>query len=210
MKNDYANKEDFQNLLSEKLEQLESLLTILDSLGIHDKDSLGFLNWFIEVVSKNIIIYKSKSNHNKQNQETYNKARGNVYYIDFGKTIGSEFQDFHFGVVLYELDYTALVVPLTSVKESPPNWIGNTDLIVDIGLIEGFPYNNKDCLAYVGGIQSISKKRLSKYKDRNTKKYYDLRLSKKQFNIILENISKNICEKILTSEKKSDIMELMN
>jgi len=78
--------------------------------------------------------------------------------IDFGKTIGSEFQDEHYAIVVKELDYTAIIVPLTSKKDVPPAWIVNTDLIVDIGIVEGFPMEYKECLAFIGGIQSVSKK----------------------------------------------------
>ena len=73
-------------------------------------------------------------------QELYKKNRQNVYWINFGRNIGSEFQDYHYALVIYESKYTALVVPLTSKKDHTPKWIEeNKEVIVDIGKIEGYP-----------------------------------------------------------------------
>lgn len=121
--------------------------------------------------------------------------------VEFGKTIGSEFQDEHFAVVLNELSYTAVVVPLTTKKEIPPAWISNTELIVDIGLVSGFPNECKECLAFTGGIISVSKKRLSKYGDKKARQYYDITLSEPQMRAIEENISNNFCISGLTDQE---------
>ena len=180
-----------------KLEKLNNVLYDYDDLKIENKSSEHLINWFIEVVYKNLAIFKSKKQEHIQDQETYNKPRGNLFLIDFGKTIGSEFQDEHFAVVLKELDYTAVIIPLTSKKDIPPNWITNTDLIVDIGLVEGFPLECKECFAFIGGIQSVSKKRLSKYGDKKEKIYYEIVLSKNQMDLINENIIFKLCNKTI-------------
>jgi hypothetical protein len=83
----------------------------------------NLLDWFNEVVCNNIAIYKSKQSKDAMDQEMFKKNRKCVYWIDFGRNIGSEFRDFHFAVVVYESKYTALVVPLTSKKDYDPKWI---------------------------------------------------------------------------------------
>jgi uncharacterized protein YifN (PemK superfamily) len=149
----------------------------------------NLLDWFNEVVCNNIAIYKSKQSKDAMDQEMFKKNRKCVYWIDFGRNIGSEFRDFHFAVVVYESKYTALVVPLTSKKDYDPKWIEeNKNAIVDLGIIEGFPEEVKECYACTFMIQSVSKKRLSRYGD-STIGYYDIRLSDEQMKKIATNLS---------------------
>ena len=72
------------------------------------------LDWFNEIVLKNIALHKSKKSDEVMDQELYRKSRQHVYWINFGRNIGSEFQDYHYAVVLFESKYTAIVVPLIS------------------------------------------------------------------------------------------------
>jgi len=189
-KNTEKNDENIkENPYNDKLLELGIALERLDNLNVQQKSGNHFLNWFIEVINKNIVIYNSKQSKFKEDHETYKKPKRKVYYIDFGKTIGSEFQNPHFAVVLYEMDYTALVIPITSKKDAPPSWVSNTNLIVDIGIIAGFPKESKECLAYIGGIQAVSKKRLNIYGTKTQK--YDIELSEEQMNLIIDILHKN-------------------
>ena len=130
--------------LLEKSKILFSNILELKKLDINNNFCSELLDWFNEVVLKNISIYASKSSKEKMDQELYKKNRQNVYWINFGRNIGSEFQDYHYALVIYESKYTALVVPLTSKKDHTPKWIEeNKEVIVDIGKIEGYPDDSK-------------------------------------------------------------------
>lgn len=179
------------------LEILNNELYYYDNLKVEDKSSNQMLGWFIEVVRKNKAIYKSKIDRAIQDQETYNKQRQYLYLIDFGKPIGSEIHDEHFAVVIKELELIAIVVPLTTKKEYVPDWMKNNDLVIDIGIVEGFPDDCKECYANISGIQSVSKKRLSQYGDKKSKKYYDIKISDEQMLIIEENLICKLCNRTL-------------
>ena len=105
--------------LLEKSKILFSNILELKKLDINNNFCSELLDWFNEVVLKNISIYASKSSKEKMDQELYKKNRQNVYWINFGRNIGSEFQDYHYALVIYESKYTALVVPFTKVTLEP-------------------------------------------------------------------------------------------
>lgn len=175
--------------LRDKIELLYRNIIKLKRLDIDNYYCANLLDWFNEVVFKNIAIFKSKLDDNQIDQELYKKERQFVYWIDFGRNVGSEFRDLHFAVVVYESKYTALVIPLTSKKEYDPQWIEeNRDTIVDLGVIDGFPDEVKECYACTFMIQSVSKKRLSRYGD-NEKGFFDIRLSNNQMKKICNNLS---------------------
>lgn len=180
--------------IADGIDALKQALIDYGSVAISKKPPWRMLAWFTEVLKKNTRIYQSKNSAKLQDQETFPKSKACVYWIDLGMTIGSEFHDFHFATVISEQKYTALIVPLTTKKNRPPAWTEDTDLIVDIGVVMGFPDECKDCLAYVGGMQSVSKKRLDTYRDGN-KARYNISLSPQQFGLIQDNIRENICKK---------------
>jgi len=172
-----------------KIDKLYKNVLKLKKLDIDNFYCADLLDWFNEVVLKNIAIYRSKKDEKQIDQELFKKDRQYVYWIDFGRNIGSEFRDLHFAVVIYESKYTALVVPLTSKKEHDPKWIEeNKDVIVDLGIIEGFPEETKKCYACTFMLQSVSKKRLSRYGDYE-KGYFDIKLSNDQIKKICNNLS---------------------
>lgn len=174
---------------SSALDRLNIALCDYEALNNTRKPASKMLEWFNEVVLKNAAIYRSKAN--RSDHEKFAKLSKNVYRIDFGMTIGSEFQDVHFAVVLREQEYTAVVIPLTTKKEVPPAWAARNDL-VDIGVVNGFPYECKECYAYIGAMQSVSKKRLDFYRDKS--RSYEIRLSDEQFALIKRNIAEKILE----------------
>lgn len=115
------------------------------------------------------------------------RRRARVYWIDFGVNIGSEFNYPHFCVVIKESYYTALVVPLSSIKEETSDWKNNEDLIVEIGCIEDLPLDKKPCYALINQMRSVSKQRLSNFRYKG--QYYDLRLTNDQMDLIDKKIS---------------------
>jgi uncharacterized protein YifN (PemK superfamily) len=187
---EYFNMRELKNdKLQLKLDKLYDNILQLKRLDIDNYYCANLLDWFNEIVLKNIAIYKSKQSESQTDQELFKKVRQHVYWIDFGRNIGSEFRDFHFAVVVYESKYTALVVPLTSKKEHDPKWIEeNKNVIVDLGIIDGFPEDTKECYACTFMIQSVSKKRLSRYGD-SKNGYYDIKLSNEQMKKICNNLS---------------------
>ena len=183
-------KESSDKNLRHKLYLIIDDIIKLKRLDVDNYYCSNLIAWFHEVVLKNISIYKSKKSETEMDQELYKKYRQNVYWIDFGRNIGSEFQDYHFAVVLYESKYTALVVPLTSKKEHTPKWIDESkNVIVDIGIIEGFPKDEKECYACTHMIQSVSKKRLSRYSDDQGNKH-NIKISDEQ----MKKISDKVCQ----------------
>ena len=207
------NTNDWRDIMRElkneklqlKLDTIFKNILKLKKLDIDNFYCADLLDWFNEVILKNISIYKSKKDEKQTDQELFKKYRQFVYWIDFGRNIGSEFRDLHFAVVIYESKYTALVVPLTSKKEHNPKWIKeNKDVIVDMGVIEGFPDETKECYACTFMIQSVSKKRLSRYGD-DKKGYFDIKLSNEQMKKICNNlahIAYNTIEKEIVDEKE--------
>lgn len=198
-----------RELRNEKLElkvnRIFNNILKLKKLDIDNYYCADLLDWFNEVILKNISIYKSKKADNEVDQETYKKDRQYVYWIDFGRNIGSEFRDLHFAVVIYESKYVALVVPLTSKKEHDPKWIEeNKNAIVDLGIIDGFPSDCKECYACTFMVQSVSKKRLSRYgNDKNG--YFDIKISNEQMKKICDNLSEiayNTVNKEITLDRK--------
>lgn len=175
--------------LKDKTDELYANIITLKQLGVDNYYCANLLKWFNEVVSKNIAIYQSKKTAGTMDQELYKKPRQNVFWIDFGRNIGSEFHDCHFAVVLYESKYTAIVVPLTSKKEQDPTWIEeNQDVIVDLGTIEGYPHENKECYACTFMLQTVSKKRLMKY-GKNKGTHYKIKITDEQMKKICDKVS---------------------
>ena len=191
-----------------KVDSIFKNILNLKKLDIDNYYCADLLDWFNEVILKNISIYKSKKTDSEIDQETYRKDRQYVYWIDFGRNIGSEFRDLHFAVVIYESKYVALVVPLTSKKEHDPKWIEeNKNVIVDLGVIDGFPSDCKECYACTYMIQSVSKKRLSRYGD-NKKGYFDIKVSDEQMKMICNNLSQiayNTIKKDITIDRKEKV-----
>jgi uncharacterized protein YifN (PemK superfamily) len=176
--------------LKEKIETIYKNILALKKLDIDHYYCAKLLDWFNEVILKNISIFKSKILDSDVDQELYKKCRQHVYWIDFGRNIGSEFQDLHFAVVIYEAKYTAIVVPLTSKKYQNPKWIEeDRNAIVDLGIIDGFPKETKECYACTFMVQSVSKKRLSRYGD-SKKGYYDIKITDEQMKKICDNLSR--------------------
>ena len=125
--------------LKYKLDKIYKNILKLKRLDVDNYYCANLLDWFNEVILKNIAIYKSKKSEEDIDQELFKKSRQYVYWIDFGRNIGSEFRDLHFAVVIYESKYTALVVP----KNIAPIAIiipFNTKLDLAIGIFK-YSYN---------------------------------------------------------------------
>lgn len=189
-------KELRNEFLKNKTESIFKNILKLKKLDVDNYYCANLLDWFNEVIYKNIAIFNSKKSETSIDQELYKKTRQHVYWIDFGRNIGSEFRDPHFAIVIQEFKYTALVVPLTSKKEHDPSWIEeNKGNIIDLGIIGGYPNESKECYACTFMLQSVSKKRLSKYGD-DEQGYYDIKITDEQMNTICDKLSNIITNNI--------------
>ena len=174
--------------LLEKSKMLHHNVLELKKVDIDNNYCANLFDWFNEIVLKNIAIYKSKKSNTVQDQETYKKTRQKVYWINLGRNIGSEFQDYHYAVVIYESKYTAIIVPLTSKKEHEPEWIiENKNVIVDLGIVEGYPDESKECYACAFMLQTVSKKRLDRCGNKRDV-YFEIKISDKQMSMICNKI----------------------
>jgi uncharacterized protein YifN (PemK superfamily) len=174
--------------LSDKIDSAFAALK-QDLLYFHDKDpeyAQKMVEWFHEVGVKNKIIHMFKNNASKADKEMARRRRSRVYYIDLGVNVGSEFNYPHFCVVVKEFKHTAVVVPLSSVKETDKGgWKQNEDVLYEsIGQVQGFPEETKDCYATISRIREVSKQRLSNYKNPADGKFVELRLTDDQMDLI--------------------------
>jgi len=184
--------------LSDKIDTVFAALK-QELMYFHDKDpeyASKMVDWFLEVATKNHIIHRHKNDPSKRDKEMARRRRSRVYYIDFGVNVGSEFNYPHFCVVIAEFKYHAIVVPLSTVKEGDENsWKKDDDnLYVEIGEVQGFPIETKECYAVVSKIKEVSKQRLSDYKHPETKEFVKIKLTDDQMNKIDEAIIK-LCTK---------------
>jgi mRNA-degrading endonuclease toxin of MazEF toxin-antitoxin module len=154
----------------------------------YDNYSLKMLQWIYQIALKNKIIHESKTilkDGKICDIEDLTRERGYVYWIDFGINIGSEFNSNHFGVVIKEFKYTALVVPISTIKESDSSWKNPENLVIPIGKIEGLPGKKEDSYAMVNQLKSLSKQRLTFYRDNITREQFkDLKLNNIQLDLI--------------------------
>lgn len=168
--------------LNDALEQLHSLKSDNQNLDIE------CLNWFIEHVTKNYHILKSKASKDQIDTELNKKPRSHVYWVEFGINVGSEFNNPHYAVVIKESKYTAVVVPLTSKKSDVPVWIQEDDAIIPIGKVAGFETNDTECYACVSFIRAVSKRRLS---SKVNGKFLKLKLTSEQMDKIDYTLSRH-------------------
>lgn len=136
--------------------------------------SLKLIDWIYELTLKNFMI---KYNSNK---EKIQRKRGYVYWIDFGVNVGSEFNYPHFCVVIKEFNCTAIVVPISTTKQNDPEWKKSENFVLEIGSIDSL--KKKSCYAMVNQIRTVSKQRLSCY--RNNGKYIKIKLNTEQLDKI--------------------------
>lgn len=151
--------------------------------------------WLLEKTVKNQMI---KSGFKK---ESVNRPRQRVYWIDFGVNIGCEFSYPHFCVVIKEFNNTAIVVPISSEKDDDPEYKTVGNLFVPIGVLEDLPNDKRPCYALVNQIRSVSKSRLSDYRDVD-KNLHQITLNEKQMKLIFDAVCSIGQQEIKTKNKK--------
>lgn len=171
----------------------------------HDKDleyAKKLSDWLLELATKNKIIHSTRYATEHPDKEKVRRRRGKVYYMDLGVGVGSELNYPHFVVVLKEYTYTAIVVPISSVKDEYQPWKNEKNSFIEIGKIQGLTDpDTPDSYAVVGHIQTVSKQRLSYYRKEDGTYLKDLHFNNDQMNKVDKAIRK-LTKKELKEEPK--------
>lgn len=170
---------------TKELSNLATIIAKIEKIDFPNKERYisELKKWIINSTDRNLKIKKNAS------LEKAHRKRQNVYCLDYGVNVGSEFNYFHFCVVIKEFEYTALVVPLSSEKEDDADWKKSGNLIVPIGEIEDMPNEKKSVYAMVNQMKAVSKQRLTDYYDKRSKKYCPMTLNENQMQIIFDSIA---------------------
>lgn len=182
MSENEITKEDFEKLVLKKLSIVKSNI-----LGFFLKDidyAEKYLYWTEEKSIKNKYVY-----FNRDEESSRNRPRKTIWWTELGYNVGTELNSDHFSVVIKEFKYTAIVIPISSVKEDTRDWKESEEFIVSIGCLKDLPREKRPSYALVNQIRTISKKRLSTYYDKETDKYIKMRLTDDQMNLIDEKIA---------------------
>lgn len=189
-------------LISPEDNNLSNILSKVNQMNALTFDKKEFYikkykEWLYNGVERNLRIKRNNKLENK------GRKRQSVFCLDFGVNIGSEFNFFHFCVVIKEFDYTAIVVPLSTEKENDPEWKSASNLILPIGEIEDMPKDKKPVYAMINQIKTVSKQRLSDYFVKEESKYYPMMLNEDQMKIILDAITSSIGNQEVKIKKKT-------
>ncbi|WP_050613368.1 type II toxin-antitoxin system PemK/MazF family toxin [Bacillus testis] len=173
-------KEEFSKKIDDAFRKLKSeIMYFYDEDMVYGED---LTNWLLEIGIKNKIIHLFKNNPPKRDKEMVRRRRSEVYWVDFGVNIGSEFNYPHFCVVIKEFTYHAIVVPISSMKEEEKDWKSVDNLYMEIGPLKDLPEKQTDSYAVVSQIKSVSKQRLSSYKHKG--KFIKMKLTDEQMDKI--------------------------
>lgn len=178
---------------------LGSITDEIDTLNAIEFDNKvryvdSFKEWIVNLVRRNLEIKKDRK------VEKQNRKRQSVYCLDFGVNVGSEFNYFHFCVVIKEFDYTAIIVPLSTEKEDDAEWKSAGNLVIPIGIVEDMRYDKKPCYAMVNQIKTVSKQRLTDYYDNANKDYVRMMLNPVQTKLIYDAIHNLTTQEIFTKK----------
>jgi mRNA interferase MazF len=166
-------------------------LRLIKSL-ISQDEFLNLLKHFISLLKQNI---KIKVNYNNFIQNGIKSPitkcqKGDIFWVDFGYGIGSEFRYWHFCVVLSVDRNNVIVVPFTS----NPNRINQSSMVVDLGILPDIQDPNdpspKTSYALVHSIRSISRTRL--YRPRINNQVVYTTLNQAQMNLVINNLTNHL------------------
>ena len=151
---------------------------------ILDSEYDKFLKNIIFLIKKNKEIEENKKQGgiNNLNLEKTPAKRGEVFIVDFGYNIGSEFRYKHYCIVIKVERNTAIVIPLTSKNH-------NLDSCINLGIIKKLK-NNKNTISFalLNQMRSISRARL--IRPTNNGKVQFIKLDNNQLNIIDHELKK--------------------
>jgi hypothetical protein len=166
-------------ILKRKLKKIKKLIV--------SNEYLKLMEYILFLIQKNIEISADKNGKNGLILEKTPCKRGEIFTVDFGFGIGSEFRYQHYCVVISVNKKTVVVIPFTS---KPKNGI-------NLGIIQKLQSRRnskkKETYALVHSVRSISRARL--FRPRINGKRQFIKLSKNQMDL-LDNEVKKILTKL--------------
>lgn len=158
----------FNRILKRLLKQIKRLIAT--------DDYLKLLKYIIFLLKKNKEIEENKlaGGINNLKLEKFPAKRGEIFLVDFGYNIGTEFRYMHYCVVLKVNRYMATVLPLTSKNK-------NNLTTINLGVINKLG-SNINSYGLLNQIRSISRARLIRPTINGNRAF--IKLSANQLNII--------------------------
>lgn len=152
---------------------------------------LELLKYFLNVIKQNIKIKLDYLNYinNGVHTSVTSCRRGDIFWVDFGFGIGSEFRYAHYCVVLAVDHNNVIVVPFTSNSKK----LRQSSMVVDLGIIKNIQINlnePKNSYALVHSIRSINRTRL--IRPRINGKIIYPKLDKNLMDLIIANLNKHL------------------
>lgn len=159
---------------------------------LNTDDYVAFIRYILFLINKNkeILINKKNGGNNNLTLEKSPCNRGDIFLVDFGFGIGSEFRHLHYCVVINVDRNVTIVVPFTSK-------CSKSQLLVNLGVIPKLQVNNtppKTTYALIYGIRSISRARLIRPRI-NGRRVYP-KLSSTQLSLIDNSIKTHLTKLI--------------
>ena len=140
------------------------------------------MEYILFLIQKNIEISADKTESNKLILEKTPCKRGEVFTVDFGFEIGSEFRYQHYCTVISVNRNIAIVIPFTS----------KSNYGINLGIIQDLQSQKKsqklETYALVHSIRNISRARLFRPRINGKRKY--IKLSKNQMDLLDDEIKK--------------------
>lgn len=149
---------------------------------IISNEYLKLMEYILFLIQKNIEISADKTGSNKLILEKTPCKRGEVFTVDFGFGIGSEFRYQHYCTVISVNRNIAIVIPFTS----------KSNYGINLGIIQDLQSQKKsqklETYALVHSIRSISRARLFRPRINGKRKY--IKLSKSQMDLLDNEVKK--------------------
>ena len=168
-------------ILKRKLKKIKKLIV--------SEEYLKLIEYILFLIQKNIEILVDKNGKKTIILEKTPCKRGEVFIVDFGFGIGSEFRYRHYCVVISVNKNTAVVIPFTSKSKNG----------INLGIIQKLQSqrnsNQTETYALVHSIRSISRARLFRPRIDGKRRY--IKLSRNQMDL-LDNEVRKILTKLST------------
>lgn len=158
-------------ILKRKLKKIKKLIVLSEYLKL--------MEYILFLIQKNIEI---SDGNNRLILEKTPCKRGEVFIVDFGFGIGSEFRYQHYCVVISVNKNTAVVIPFTS----------KSNYGINLGIIQKLQSQRNsrqtETYALVHSIRSISRARLFRPRINGRRKF--IKLSKNQMDLLDNEVKK--------------------
>lgn len=163
-------------ILKRKLKKIKKLIV--------SSEYLKLIEYILFLIQKNIEILSDRNRNNKLILEKTPCKRGEVFTVNFGFGIGSEFRYQHYCVIISVNKNTAVVIPFTS----------KSNYGINLGIIQKLQsqrnLNQTETYALIHSVRSISRARLFRPRINGKRRY--IKLSKTQMDLLDNEIKKKL------------------